>query len=141
MEQDTVQCFEFEGEFQQLDSQLLLSHKQSPSLQQQKQLVCVLGNQFGVSSASTGGSRALFHRAEPPGKSAAGTRYTSHLGIDLYSLCTWNSGKHKVPVLEITEVKLNGLDLDILEGQAAQRCLCLFSSFFELVSFSINYAS
>lgn len=53
----------------------------------------------------------------------------------------WNSGKHKVPVLEITEVKLNGLDLDILEGQAAQRCLCLFSSFFELVSFSINYAS
>lgn len=34
-------------------------------------------------------------------------------------MVTWNSGKHKVPVFEITEVKLKGLD--ILKKQAAQR--------------------
>lgn len=48
-------------------------HKQSPSLQQQKQPWCVLRNQVGISSASTEGRKAMFHRVEPPGKLAART--------------------------------------------------------------------
>lgn len=34
-------------------------------------------------------------------------------------IVTWNSGKHKIPIVEIAEVTLKSLDLDIFKGQSA----------------------
>ena len=41
-------------------------------------------------------------------------------------MVTWNSGKHEVPIFEMTDVKQKGLDLTILEEQAARNwCLAV----------------